>query len=60
MAKRNLRVVIWLRTIPALGICTFCNRQFKVLMTAVKRVADAQESLRVQFTEHRCKREDAR
>jgi hypothetical protein len=28
-------------------------------MTAMKRVADAQESLRVQFVEHQCNREDA-
>jgi hypothetical protein len=27
-------------------------------MTAMKRVADAQESLRVQFAEHTCKCED--
>jgi hypothetical protein len=26
---------------------------------AIKRVADTQESLRVQFAEHKCKREDA-
>ena len=57
MAKRNLRVVKWVRTVPAIGVCTLCNRQFKVPMTAMKRVADAQESLRVQFTEHKCKPE---
>jgi hypothetical protein len=27
-------------------------------MTAIKRVADAQENLRVQFAEHKCKGED--
>jgi hypothetical protein len=58
MAKRNLRVVKWLGTVPAIGVCTLCNREFKVPMTAMKRVADAQESLRVQFAEHKCKRED--
>jgi hypothetical protein len=56
MPTRNLRVVKWLGTVPAVGVCTFCDR---VPMTALKRVADAQESLRVQFTEHKCKREDA-
>jgi hypothetical protein len=55
--RRNLRVTNWLGTVPAIGICTFCNREFKVLLTAMKRVADAQESLRVQFTEHKCKGE---
>jgi hypothetical protein len=28
-------------------------------MTALKRVANAQASLRVQFAEHRCKGDDA-
>jgi len=31
-----------------------CNRQFNVLLRSVKRVSDAQESLRVQFVEHKC------
>ena len=55
MPKRNLRVVKWLGTIPAVAICTFCDRQFVVPMTALKRVGDAQENLRVQFAEHKCK-----
>ena len=37
------------------GVCTFCNREFKVPLNAMKRVADAQESLRLQFTAHKCK-----
>ena len=57
--KRNLRVVKWVGTVPAIGLCTFCNRQFKVPLDSMKRVSDAQESLRVLFTEHRCKRQDA-
>jgi hypothetical protein len=58
MPKRNLRVVKWLGTIPAIGVCTFCNCQFKVPMTAMRRVADAQESLRLRFAEHKCESED--
>ncbi|HWY52983.1 MAG TPA: hypothetical protein VNZ03_00865 [Terriglobales bacterium] len=58
MQKRNLRVLKWLGTIPAVAVCTSCNLEFKVPMTALKRVADAQESLRVQFAEHNCKGED--
>jgi hypothetical protein len=58
MAKRNLRVVKWLGTVPAIGVCDFCNLQFKVPMASMKRVADAQESLRNQFAEHKCKRLD--
>jgi hypothetical protein len=55
MDKRRLRVLNWLGTVPAIGTCTICNREFKVPVTAMKRVADAQESLRVHFDEHRCK-----
>jgi hypothetical protein len=39
MAKRNLRVVKWLGTVPAVGACTYCNREFKVPLTVMKRVA---------------------
>jgi hypothetical protein len=55
MPKRNPRVIKWLGTIPAMGVCTFCNTQFSVPLNSLKRVADAQESLRVQFTKHECK-----
>jgi hypothetical protein len=58
MEKCNLRVVKWLGTTLAVGVCTFCDRLFNIPMTALKRVADVQESLRVQFTEHKCKRQD--
>ena len=57
MTKRNLRVVKWLATLPVVGVCTLCSREFKVPMTAMKRVADAQESLRLQFAKHKCKGE---
>ncbi len=57
--KRNLRVVKWVGTVPAVGVCTFCNRQFKVPMESMKRVEDAQWNLDLQFREHKCKREDA-
>ena len=58
MKKRNLRVVKWLGTTPAVAVCTLCDRQFTVPLTLLSRVADAQESLRVQFAEHRCKTEN--
>jgi len=58
MAKRNLRVVKWLGTVPAVGRCTSCNREFKVSMTDLKRITEAQESLRRQFAEHVCEPED--
>jgi hypothetical protein len=54
MLKRNLRVVKWLGMVPVVATCTSCGREFKVPVTSIKRVSDAQESLRVQFAEHRC------
>jgi hypothetical protein len=57
--KRNLKVVKWIGTVPAVGVCSYCCMQFKVPTTAMKSVADAHESLRVRFTEHKCKPEDA-
>jgi hypothetical protein len=59
MQKPNLRVVKWLGTIPVTAVCTSCNREFKVSLIDMKGVADAQESLRVQFAEHERKDEDA-
>jgi hypothetical protein len=58
MLDRNLRVTSWIGVIPAIGVCTSCNREFKVPLTAMSKVADAQENLRVQFTEHKCKPSD--
>jgi hypothetical protein len=59
MQERNLRVLKWRGTIPAIAVCTSCNLEFKVPMKAMKRVGDAQEYLRAQFVEHTCKDEDA-
>ena len=59
MAKRNLRVVKWLGTTPAVGICMYCDRVFKVPLDSLKRTSDAQESLRKQFAEHQCKLMDS-
>jgi hypothetical protein len=57
MEKRRLRVLKWLGTVPAVGVCTLCNLEFKVPLTAIKRVADAQAALKVQFDQHQCKEE---
>jgi hypothetical protein len=54
MPKRNLRVLKWLGMIPAVAVCTICNLEFKVPLAALKRLSDAQESLRRQFAEHVC------
>ena len=54
MRKANLKVTKWLSTTPAVGICTNCDRIFKVPLEALRRTAEAQESLRKQFAEHKC------
>jgi hypothetical protein len=55
MAKVNLRVTKWLGTTPAVAVCTNCERVFKAPLESLKRTSEAQESLRKQFAEHRCK-----
>jgi hypothetical protein len=54
MAKRNLRVVKWIGTVPAVAACTVCNREFTVPVGVLRSVVDAQETLRKQFAEHQC------
>ena len=58
MIQRRLRVVKWLSTAPAVGVCTLCSREFKVPMSALRRTADAQGSLQEQFDRHKCEPED--
>jgi len=36
MPKRNLRVLKWLGTTPAVAVCTMCNREFKVRLSELK------------------------
>ena len=54
MPKRNLRVTKWLGTTPTIAVCTACAREFKVPLMLLSTLTEAQESLRVQFAEHRC------
>jgi hypothetical protein len=58
MIQCRLRVAKWLSTTPVLGVCTVCSQEFKVPMSALKRVVDAQASLQVQFDSHQCEPED--
>lgn len=60
MTRHSVRVVKWLSSTPAVGVCTFCSREFKVPMTALTRTADAQASLQEQFDRHKCEREVAK
>ena len=57
MIQRSVRVVKWLSSTPAIGVCTFCSREFKVPMSALTKTADAQASLQEQFDRHKCERE---
>ena len=59
MIQRRIRVVKWLDTTPALGVCTFCSREFEVPMNALKRTADAQANLQEQFDRHKCQSLDS-
>jgi len=59
MAKRSLRVVKWLGPVPVVGVCTQCAQNFKVPFDSLRRTSTAQESLKVQFAEHKCLHEDA-
>ena len=54
MPKRNLRVLKWLGTTPAIAACTACNQEFKVPLELLKRVAGSQEYLKQQFARHQC------
>jgi hypothetical protein len=55
MEKRALRVVKWLSTTPAVGVCAFCSQQFKVPMSSLSRTMDAQANLQQRFDAHKCK-----
>lgn len=57
-AKRTLRVLKWIGTTPAVAICSACEEQFTAPVTALKSVANAQESLTRQFTQHTCRTQE--
>jgi hypothetical protein len=59
MPRPILRIVKWLSATPVIGVCTFCNRQFKAPMTALTKTKDAQASLQQQFDSHTCNPRDA-
>jgi hypothetical protein len=55
LPKPTLRVTKWLGPTPVIALCTLCNREFKAPLTVLTKMAEAQESLRLQFAQHRCK-----
>ncbi len=48
----------WLGQIPAIGVCTLCERRFTVPMTALTSEAEARKSLELQFVVHECEYND--
>jgi len=56
--RRNLKVTKWMGTVPAVAVCTACAREFKVPLCQLSRASEAQESLRIQFAEHKCPSQD--
>ena len=45
---------------PAIAVCTQCQREFKVPLTALARTKDAQDYLQQAFDRHVCEPQDAR
>jgi hypothetical protein len=58
MPKRNLRVLKWLGTTPAIAVCTVCEREFRVPLDVLKRVGGAAEHLKLQFARHQCRADE--
>lgn len=54
MKAPRLRVEKWIGTVPAVAACSQCGRKFNVPLQSLKRLTEAQESLRKQFAEHKC------
>ncbi len=57
--KRTLKVTKWLGMVPVIAVCSVCTQQFKVPLTALNRVVEAQQSLQMQFAGHKCSRAEA-
>jgi len=52
--KRILRVTKWIGVSPVVAVCTACGREFRVPLTEIKNTVRAQESLQLQFNQHKC------
>jgi len=59
MEKRSLRIVKRIGPAPYLGVCTYCNQQFKVTYGKTFTVEDAIATLQEQFDAHKCKPMDS-
>ena len=54
MPKRILRVLKWIGTTPAVGMCAQCERQFTLPVAALKSVVEARTKMQALFDEHQC------
>lgn len=54
MPKRILRVLKWLGSTPAVGMCAACERQFTLPMAAFKNIVEARSKMQGLFDEHEC------
>ena len=52
--ERKLRPVKYLGAAPSLGVCTACDREFKVSIKSLRSIADAAEELQKAFDAHNC------
>lgn len=59
MAKRILRVTKWLAMAPAVGVCTACEKDFKVPMAVLSNSMEARSNLQQQFDQHTCESKGA-
>jgi hypothetical protein len=54
MEKRSLRVTKWLSSTPVIGVCSPCNKELRVPMTALTKTKDARINLQQQFDQPKC------
>jgi len=53
-AKRAVRIVKHIGSVPCVAACTACGREFQAPTTMLRSVKDATENLQRQFDAHRC------
>jgi hypothetical protein len=58
--ESRLDRLVWTRSCSPNGVYTKCGRKFTVPLTAMNKILDSEESLRLQFAVHKCKLEDDR
>ena len=54
MAKRRFRIVKRESNIPVLGMCEYCNAEFKADPVTIGRPQDAHAFIQKQFISHKC------